>query len=53
MVPAQWVPCPCLSKAQLVSDALHSLGVLDRTSKVGMARPPKSLCVVRMPVSAT
>lgn len=44
MVPATCVPWP------LPSSALSSLST---ASKPEVARPPKSLCVVRMPVSMT
>mmetsp|Transcript_59126 Transcript_59126/g.183578 ORF Transcript_59126/g.183578 Transcript_59126/m.183578 type:complete len:261 (-) Transcript_59126:721-1503(-) len=53
MVPAQWVPWPCLSVAQFVSAGLQTTSWSESTSKVGMARPPKSWCVVRTPVSNT
>mmetsp|Transcript_31031 Transcript_31031/g.84128 ORF Transcript_31031/g.84128 Transcript_31031/m.84128 type:complete len:252 (-) Transcript_31031:236-991(-) len=54
MIPAVWVPCPPMSLAQLTSLRLHTRGdVNERTSSVGMARPPKSVCSVIMPVSAT
>mmetsp|Transcript_8672 Transcript_8672/g.19849 ORF Transcript_8672/g.19849 Transcript_8672/m.19849 type:complete len:291 (-) Transcript_8672:704-1576(-) len=54
MVPAQCVPCPLTgSFAHVVSSEAHTLGVSPSTSRVGTARPSKSLWVVRMPVSST
>merc|ERR1719464_2704456 len=50
-VPAQCVPCPWLSAAQLRSP-LHSTSLPEDRSAPGEARLPKSLCVVRTPVSS-
>mmetsp|Transcript_34545 Transcript_34545/g.95527 ORF Transcript_34545/g.95527 Transcript_34545/m.95527 type:complete len:291 (+) Transcript_34545:753-1625(+) len=53
IVPAQCVPWPFSSSAQEVSVARHTRRLPEVMSIVGIARPPKSLCVVRMPVSMT
>merc|ERR1719478_1069758 len=49
MVPAQCVPWDCLSMAQLLSFDLHSFTLPLVESIVGIARPPKSECEVRIP----
>merc|ERR1719384_465899 len=49
-VPAQCVPCPCLSAAQFKSP-LHSTALPLVISRAELARLPNSRCVTRTPVS--
>eukprot|EP00959_Pyramimonas_sp_CCMP1952_P454315 9469706-Pyramimonas_sp.AAC.1 len=57
-VPAQWLPCPCASAAHVLLKGEHTVSVPGyvpeaATSTPAKARPPNSLCVMRMPVSNT
>mmetsp|Transcript_16364 Transcript_16364/g.41159 ORF Transcript_16364/g.41159 Transcript_16364/m.41159 type:complete len:232 (-) Transcript_16364:30-725(-) len=53
MMAATCVPCPPSSVAHFASMGSHLVALGFVASSVGMARPPKSSCVVRIPLSRT
>jgi hypothetical protein len=52
-MPARWEPCPQVSLEQVLFVGLHRIKLPASVSIPGIARPPLSMCVSKMPESTT